>query len=122
MTYKETNERIKYYRESCYKYGFLTLCYLIDRYARQEKYQECSLVLQALREIDSSLPTKWDIESIAYFRKEIKKITGKDGTHAIMNLPDYADEIMAGLPALSPFDKILQGLLSVPKPIKKPHQ
>lgn len=116
------NDRVKYYMKACYKYGFLTLCYLIDRYARQEKYEECSFVLQALREIDASLPSQWNTDSIAYFRTEIKKITGKDGTYTIMNLPDYADEIIAGLPVLSSFDKTLKGLLAVPKQTKKPRQ
>ena len=88
--------RINMYLESIFKYGFITLCYLISQYEEEEEYRECELVLHAMSHHKScyshDMPTKYNKEAIQALKDELVKFQ-LEGTTIINNLPVYAGEI-----------------------------
>ena len=94
----ESKERIRInlYLESIFKYGYITLCYLLSQYEKDEEYRECELILHALQHhqlcYSHKHPTKYNDEAKAELRKELQEF-GFSGDTIIQNIPIYAAEI-----------------------------
>lgn len=89
-------EKESIYRQCCYKYGFITLCYLIEEYTQEENYEECQIVYDVLHklnaETESYLPTKFDEDAVSYFKRAIKE-ANLSGDLIFNNLHHYTNEI-----------------------------
>jgi hypothetical protein len=85
------------YKQLCYKYGVITLCFLIDEYAKQEEYEECQIILNAINQLSEKwgeiYPTTYDDYSKRWFERNIRKITGTDGYFIIDNMPYYIEQV-----------------------------
>ncbi len=88
------NIKIKAYKNACLAYGFITLLFLIDEYEKNEYFEECAIIKQALQEMNSefnlNIPFIYNKEAIQKFRREMYKITGTNGDIALDNLKFYA--------------------------------
>lgn len=92
------NDKINFYVSMCYKYGVITLCYLIEEYSSQENYEECNMIYKAIKKIDNNfnvnLPTTYDDKSFIWLKKELLIINPNFNVDIyIRNTPYYADEI-----------------------------
>lgn len=65
-------KRFQVYKKSCFEYGFLALCYLIDKFAETEDYEECGLIKSVIEEINkelkSDMPSSYDEEAFKYYQ------------------------------------------------------
>ena len=84
------------YRKALYSYGFITLCYLIDQYECEENFEECQIILDAIKEhnlkMSDSLPTKYDETAKEYFSKVIKTFN-LSGSYILNNIEGYIYDI-----------------------------
>lgn len=85
------------YRRSAFKYGVITLCYLIDIYSKEENYEECQIILDVINSLSEKyemwIPKKFDDQAKLWLKVKLKKITGTNGETIIHNLPFYAGMI-----------------------------
>jgi transcription elongation factor GreA-like protein len=82
------------YHEALYKYGILTLCYLIREYEETQNFEECAVILEAIREhnevMKDDIPTKYE-ECLQYLRTNIRTEYGAMLTEEkIQQIPGYA--------------------------------
>jgi hypothetical protein len=86
------DERVKFYTSACFKYGFLTLLYLLKEFESEERYQDCDAILKALKQLNSrhnlDIPTTGNKEAIAYFKQACNELNVHTGT--LENVPYYA--------------------------------
>lgn len=81
------------YLGALYRYGFITLCYLIQEYEKEENYEECAIILSALNKhndiLKDSLPTRMNDDCIKYWKDSFMEF-GLSGTFG--NVKYYAEE------------------------------
>lgn len=88
------------YKECLFRYGFITLCYLIDKYENEENYEECQVIYDAIeyvskhsgRKMSTKLPTKLDANCMRQFKDAFYSM-GLTGDTTLKNLPHYANEV-----------------------------
>lgn len=84
------------YLGALFTYGFITLCYLIDKYEKEGNYEECQIIVNSIKEVNAirelDLPTKYDEHSWQYFLKAMNGM-GFKGFITAHNIPYYAEEI-----------------------------
>ena len=91
-------EKEKIYRTLCFKYGVLTLCYLITEYAKEENYEEAQIILNAInslnKDFDGDFPTVFNDKAVAWYYEKISKCLDKRPSYVTVdNLPHYAKEL-----------------------------
>lgn len=93
------------YGKSLLKYGFLSLCFLINEYVINEDYEEAAIIFGVLQDFNEkyemSIPTIWNDESIEYFKNEVYKITKTSGDISLNNISYYIDDIKKELNKLN---------------------
>ena len=81
-------------------YGFLPFVYLIREFEQEERYEDCKLIVEIIKDksekFDVHLPTKYDKESIDLFFTEFQNSKNK-GEIAFKNIPFYADKIRCSI-------------------------
>jgi hypothetical protein len=92
------NDKINFYVSMCYKYGVITLCYLIEEYSNEENYEECNIIYKAIKKIDNNfnlnLPTTFDDNSFKWLKKELLSINPNFNFDTyIDSTPHYANQI-----------------------------
>lgn len=111
---KKTNEEIKRdlkvsaYRTLQYKYGVITLLYVMQDNELAENYLECAIIKQAIeetnKEIDAALPTSLrglDIKGFVHTQMAgIKDADFKEESFFV-NLDHYIDEVKREISKLS---------------------
>lgn len=84
------------YLQGLFGYGFITLCYLIEKYEAEGNYEECQIILDAIQEVNSirklDLPTKYDDKAWQYFLDAMGEF-GLSGKITASNIPYYAELI-----------------------------
>ncbi len=84
------------YLQALYRYGFYTLCYMIQEYEKEENYEECQIIMDAIREhnkeLNDNLPSKFDENCTKIFKDAIRK-AGFTGDIALGNVEVYAEEV-----------------------------
>jgi len=95
MNPHEATIRRNRYLEALYRYGFMTLVYLIDEYEKDQNYEECEIIFSAIMQHNKYLnhnhPTKYNDEAKEYFKKAFAEF-GLTGDVAVKNLLYYAEE------------------------------
>lgn len=85
------------YEDALYKYGVMTLCYLIKEFERKENYEECQLVVDVIREHNlmmfDDLPTRYE-DCEPYLNGRSKTVEYK---RLLRQVPDSAREVMKKL-------------------------
>ena len=88
--------KIRFYRQQIWKYGFCPLLLLMAMYEQEQKFEECEFILQALKlhyqEYDLKFPLKFTEQAIEDYMQGFWK-HGLSGKEAVNNLPVYAHEI-----------------------------
>lgn len=83
------------YLQALYQFGVFTLCYMITQYEQEEKYEECEIILSAIKEhqatIKEEMPTRFDKETKDYLLGVMEVFNLKPET-TLNNLPHYAME------------------------------
>lgn len=84
------------YLQALYQYGFYTLCYMIQEYEKEENYEECQIIMDAIRkhneELNDNLPSKFDGNCSKIFKKAFKD-AGFTGDIALGNVEVYAEKV-----------------------------
>lgn len=95
-------DREKTYREYCFKYGVLTLCYLMKEYESIQEYEECQIILNAINKLsekfDMYLPTIFDDKAKRWLDIQLITMTETNGVTLVGNIPYYAEQIMNEFP------------------------
>lgn len=91
-------KKTKIYRSMCFKYGVITLCYLIEQYSEEENYEECQIILDAILQLSDKfnmkLPTKFDKNAFKWLKYELASINpNSDVDFYIETTPYYANKI-----------------------------
>ena len=92
-------EKKKKYKIACFSYGFLSLLCLLDEYEAEENYLECSLIYNAIRNLNNELgmdiPTKMSKSAIKYYHNSFREtqLTGHTKPADISNFIYYASII-----------------------------
>lgn len=78
------------------KYGFLPYVWLIKELEQEERYEECSIILEIIKakseKFGVKLPTKYTKEAIELFFNEFKG-SKNNGNIAFANAAYYSDEL-----------------------------
>jgi len=89
--------RTEQYVRACFSYGVITLCYMIEEYAKEENFEECQIILDAIniisKMIGEEVPTHFDDKAKRWLRLQLIPFTETDGSVIINNLPLYAEHI-----------------------------
>ncbi len=87
------------YRRMCFKYGVLTLCYLLDEYTREENYEECRIIYDAIVSIKKTfnieLPTTYsEAESRLWLLSTLNEANDTLAINMIIrNIPSNAEKL-----------------------------
>lgn len=99
--------RIQKYEYAQYKFGFLTLLFILDKYEKEEKYRECFLVWYVLdkhnRVLNDNLPTRLSEDAEEDYYVEFWRL-GYGGEVARANMPSYINEVLQSVENL--FEKM----------------
>lgn len=91
------NAKKRAYSKSLYLYGFITLCYLIDKYEKEQKFEECEIIYKVIKDNNKSkkldLPTKYNKQAIKYFADALIDHFGIITHYTISNLKFYVTEV-----------------------------
>jgi hypothetical protein len=86
------------YEDALYKYGVMTLCYLIKEFEKKERYEDCQMMVEVIRDHNlamfDSLPTRYE-DCEPYMNKALGEsdIYGK----LLREAPEFAREVMRAL-------------------------
>ena len=112
---------IKYYTENLFKFGILTLLYLIEDLIDIENYEECAIIIEAVRiqedRLNFKLPRIIDKSTIEFVKQSYIDC-GLTGKNAEANHKYCAEQMMEeiSLHSTSSFDeKIREALRRNPK-------
>lgn len=94
----------KIYKRSIFLYGFITLTYTMAKFEAAGEYEECQLILDAIRaaneDLGMDLPTTYDSAAWNYFLESMQGFK-MNGENAAANIPHYAELIQQEI-----FDKM----------------
>ena len=96
---KETNlNKVAKYESSIIKFGGYALLYLLEEYEKEERFEECNLIVIAINSFNrhfqymEQLPTKFSMVQSSDIRKAFSHF-GLGGFDYMQRIKQYADEI-----------------------------
>lgn len=90
-----TKEKI--YSQAIWRYGFITLLYIINEHEKNENFEECAIIFNIINNHTERFemvgcPKYYNDEAVDWLRAEFWKL-GHSGDVAIHNIPSYAQDI-----------------------------
>lgn len=101
------------YIEFSMLYGIATLCFLVKHHERNENYEECAIIIDAIDNIATTLNEKLPttIEKAVIYHSEQMQSIGFDGLISRNNMPMYAGIVLNEMNLLdSTMDKLAKKL------------
>lgn len=85
------------YINCLYDYGFFVLCYLIDKFEKEENYEECELIVSAIKHhnevYNDNIPTSFDKKSKEYLEEAEKRYKFK-ADNVFKNFKKYGRDVI----------------------------
>lgn len=96
--YREMKKRVDSYKRQISSYGLITLCYLITYYEDLEDFEECSIILKAIKEHCElnqikDYPTRYDLKSVQWYLKRLSELQDIPKSNIAFNIKGYASEV-----------------------------
>ena len=83
----------KYYKTLMFKYGILTVIFIIEYLEQEEYYEECAIIMKAMQEnskyLSFKFPTKYSEETMKTVIETYKNF-GLTGRNAEINSREYS--------------------------------
>jgi hypothetical protein len=90
----ELNTTIQFYTKAMFSYGILSVLYTLEKFEKEERYEECQKIIDAIKLQEKRLDTKFfttiTTENIAEVIEGYKKF-GMTGENAVDNSKIYSD-------------------------------
>ena len=90
----------KYYKSLMFKYGILTVIFILEYLEKEEYYEECATIMSAIKEnskyLNFKFPTKYSEETMKTVIETYKNF-GLTGRNAEINSREYSLEIIPNI-------------------------
>jgi hypothetical protein len=90
------NTTTKFYIKAMFTYGILSVLYALEKFEKEERYEECQKIIEAIKlqekRLDTKLFTTITTENIAEVIEGYKKF-GMTGENAVENSKCYSEII-----------------------------
>ena len=97
--YIDRMKRKEAYKKQIGNYGLITMCYLVTYYEDLELYEECSVILEAIKEFCEAnniakYPTRYTKSAIKWFVDSLTEYNLLPSSNIDFNIKNYAMEVI----------------------------